>query len=100
MSDDDQQRSTWWGQYSLDVNQIALWEIGPLMLAIQRQIDEWQIASESASEIDPDTTSRQFQPAAPDIDALDYTNTARYAGGETTEAVWLRPLLADRVLVS
>ncbi len=100
MSDDDQQRSTWWGQYSLDVNQTALWEIGPLMLAIQRRVDEWQIAYEPLPDIDPDTTIWQFQPAAPDIDTLDYANTARHTSSETAEAVWLRPLLADRALVS
>jgi hypothetical protein len=100
MSDDDQQRPAWWGQYSLDVNQTALWEIGPLKLAIQRRIDEWQIAYESVPDVGPDTTIWQFQPAVPDIETLDYANIARYARGETDEAVWLRPLLADRPLVS
>ena len=57
MADDDQRRPTWWGRYSLDTNQTTRWEIGPLKLAIQRKIDEWQIAYEPAPESDPDTTS-------------------------------------------
>jgi hypothetical protein len=100
MVSNNQGRSNWWGQYSLDVNQIALWEIGPLKLSIQRQTDEWQIAYEPMPDIDPDTTNWQFQPSTPDIGTLDYTNSARYASGETDEAMWLRPLLADRALVA
>jgi hypothetical protein len=100
MSNDDQQRSTWWGQYSLDANQTAQWEIGPLMLAIQRRVDEWQIAYEPLLDANPDTTNWQFQPSAPKIGTLDYANTARFACSETGETVWLRPLLADRALVS
>ncbi len=100
MSDNNQQRSTWWGQYSLDVNQTALWEIGPLKLAIQRHVDEWQIAHEPLLDANPDTTNWQFQPSALNIDTFDYTKTERYANSETTETVWLRPRLADRALVS
>ena len=87
MSDDDQQRSTWWGQYSFEVNPTALWEIGPLKLAIQRQVNERQIAYEPLLDSDPDTTNWQFQPSAPNIDTLDYANTDRHVSSETAEAV-------------
>lgn len=100
MFNEDHEKLVWWGRYSLDANQTALWEIGPLKLAIQRRTDEWRIAYEPVQEVNPDTTNWQFQPAAPDISTLDYANTARYASGETAQTVWLRPLLADRALVS
>ena len=63
-------------------------------------VDEWQIAYDPLSDADPDTANWQFQPSALNIDTLDYANTERHASSETAEAVWLRPLLADRALVS
>jgi len=102
MSHDDQHGPAWWGRYNLDTKQTALWEIGPLKLAIQRQANEWQIAYEPGMGmgIDPDNAGWQFQPAVPVIDMFDYANVARHATRETAEAVWLRPLLADRSLIS
>jgi len=100
MSHNDQRRATWWGRYSLDVNQSALWKIGPLKLAIQRHIDEWQIAYEPEQSTEADSASWQYQPAAPAIDSLNYANFTRHVSRKTSKAVWLRPLLADRALVS
>ena len=100
MPQNDQPRPGWWGEYNLEINQTAAWELGPLKLAIQRQVDEWQIASHLLPDVDPDTTDWQYQPTAPDIGTLDYADTARYASGETAQTVWLRPFLADRALVS
>ena len=42
----------------------------------------------------------QFQSAAPEIDTFDNANTVRYASGNIGESVSLKPLLADRPLVS
>jgi hypothetical protein len=100
MSHNDQHGPAWWGQYSLDTNQTAQWQIGPLKLAVRRQANEWQVGYEPRLDIDPDNPHWQFQRSVPDVDLVDFVHTARHATGKTDEAAWLRPLLADRSLIS
>ena len=100
MLDDADRRPTWWGQYSITIDQTALWGIGPLKLAIRRQVDEWQIGYETKKYIDPDITSWQFQPNGSDADLHDCANIARYSSIDAAETLWIHPFLADRALVS
>ena len=100
MSIDHQEYSSWWGQYNIGINQTALWQIGPLRLAIQRHRNEWWIGHEPIPDVDPDITTWEYQSVAPDVDISQFTNITRHVSESKTESVWLRPLLADRAIVS
>jgi len=100
LSVDNLNIASWWGQTSMGIDQTALWQIGPMRLAIQRCLDEWQIGHESIPDVDPDITTWQYQPAAADIDTYQFANITRHVSDESTDTVWLRPLLADRALIS
>lgn len=100
MTENNQLRATWWDQYSLDDGQTALWEIGPLKLAIQRQPNEWQIAYEQSEVFDPESTKWTHNPASPDMSELNFKNTERYVTGQPGKTLWMMPALADRPIIT
>lgn len=93
-------QTRWWGTFRLDQGQTARWQIGPLKLAIKRRPYEWQIAHEQDMSLDPDTGIWDWDPAAPDLDELNYAHTARFVFDQTHELLTVTPLLADRPMVT
>lgn len=88
----------WWGDYRLPEAQALRCEIGSLRLSVQRRGDEWLVAWETGSEMSAGTSSACTPAAADSPEA--YANTERYLFQTPRETLYLRPLLADRPVVS
>ena len=96
----NQHQAGWWGKFKADPGPTLQWEIGSLNLAIQRLTYEWQIAYEQNEVIDPEPTEWTHMPTAPDIGELNYKNTERYITRQPGKTLWLRPILADRPIIT
>jgi len=98
MTNENQTPSTWWGSFSLDSGKSRQWRIGPLTLIVRCLSKEWQIAYERTDDFD--TSNVTWEIADTDLlpEALD--NNARYIFRETTGLFTLKPLLADRPVIS
>ena len=89
-------KSRWWGDYEVGKNKTLRWQIGPKILWISRDQQEWRIASIEAQDlldsrlIVAETTK---EPDGDDIDAW------RFAVQSESNAVRLVPALPDRPLV-
>ena len=90
--------SHWWGDYRLDEAQGLRCAIGSLRLAVERRGDEWLVAWEIGSETGAEAASLCT------VDGLgageSYPNSERYLFQTPREILYLRPLLADRPVVS
>ena len=91
---------TWWGRFSLGVGQTAHWKIGPMRLAVQRLPHEWQIAYEQDKEIDPEPDEWHWNLDTLEINDLNYAHTGRYIISDTSETLWVKPVLADRPFIT
>ncbi|MCP4201685.1 MAG: hypothetical protein GY769_07100 [bacterium] len=90
------QTRSWWGDYELAIDETVAWEIGPLRLWLQRRQLEWRLAHAWAEEDGPSEWSCQRAAELPE----DGAQSERFAVSETTGAVLLRPLPADRAVVA
>jgi hypothetical protein len=97
------QSAQWWGDFSFDIEQTILWEIGPLKLAIERRQSEWRIAYEQNEAFDP----KDEQPLlgrvdhnAPNPNDLEFSRLERYALGQTGRSLTILPALADRPVIT
>ena len=88
----------WWGTFNLQEDLPRYWEIGALMLGIERKAQEWHIASNSSDDIDKNniqvgvSESPAFQK-----ELLEYQ---RFIFHQTSSTITLTPILADRSQVS
>ena len=90
-------RASWWGELPLAENETARWRIGPLELAVRRGADEWQVAYEW----DPARPDSQDWELERDTELLgESAQHERFVIGGTGNRIMLRPLLADRPVVS
>jgi hypothetical protein len=89
-------KSRWWGDYEVGKNKTLRWQIGPKILWISRDQQEWRIASIEAQDlldsrlIVAETTK---EPNGDDIDVW------RFAVQSESNTVRLVPALPDRPLV-
>jgi len=88
----------WWGTFNVDPTQMLFWEIGPLLLGIERFSHEWRIVSDFLKDAD----SSNLKIATPTSPGFDKKNLIfkRFAFHQTTSAMTLTPVLADRAQVS
>ncbi len=89
----------WWGKFSVTLGQTFLWEIGPLKLAVQRLVNEWQIAYEQDDAQIEEFNGWRQDAAVVDFDPSDYANVERYTFNKTETALRILPALADRSVV-
>lgn len=84
----------WWGDYELEVEQSAKWEIGPLRFWLRRSPSEWRLAHRWS---EADHVGWNFRPSVrwPEDDV----DTERFAVSETDGRVNLRPRPSDRAVV-
>ena len=88
--------TTWWGEHSIDVGQVARWEIGPLLLQVRRLEKEWQIASTR----NEDNYSKSKWKLTLSNDALTGENPLnRYLFKRTTGKLVVKPALPDRAII-
>jgi hypothetical protein len=92
--------STWWGQFQMNTGQTMRWQIGPLMLAMQRLPNEWQLAYQQDDVIDPTTDEWDWKITNTGIDELDYGTVERYIVEPTEESLHVMPALADRPIIT
>lgn len=85
----------WWGEHPLELGGTAMWEIGPLRFWLQRSALEWRLAHEwDESEGAAGWARKSAEWPGDEVDA------ERFAVGETTDGVRLRPLPSDRPVVA
>lgn len=100
MVQNDQNRVGWWGRFSVNEEQTIQWQIGPLKLAVQRLLNEWQIAYERDETLAEEANGWQLDQTAPDVNTLGYAHTERYTFDQTSPILWVLPALADRPVVT
>jgi hypothetical protein len=88
----------WWGTFSFEENQALFWEIGPLLLGIERQKHEWRIASNSSN----NQEKFDVQVAVEESPGFSKKNLEfrRFVSTRTQPNITLTPILADRSQVS
>lgn len=89
-------RRPWWGDYELDLDQAASWQIGPLTVWLHRGEAEWRLGHQW-SEDDRAEGWRLTLPAEPPEEGIE---TERFAVRRTEPSVRLRPVSADRAVVA
>jgi len=86
----------WWGDYEVGKNQTLRWQIGPKILWISRDQQEWRIASIEAQDLLDNRLIVAEATKEPDGDDIDVW---RFAVQSESNAVRLLPALPDRSLV-
>lgn len=87
----------WWGTYTLERNQWAVWRVGPLSLHAQPRLHEWNFAWERSGDKLQETSSVNMTPAAPpDPDSCSFE---RYVVGNMHAELVLEPRLGDRPFI-
>ena len=87
---------SWWGDYALEPDETARWEIGPLRFWLHRSSLEWRLTYEW----DGDENRLGWSHAAAVQWPGQDVETERFALSETTGGVRLRPLPSDRPVVA
>lgn len=88
----------WWGTFNLQENIPRFWEVGSLLLGIERQPHEWRIASN----LDDDPDKSAIKVGVEDSPAFAKENLEfkRFIFHQTSSTLSLTPILADRSQVS
>lgn len=104
------EHTPWWGTFELDANTGGEWQIGPSTLWIYRSKQDWRIVHRPST--DPVTADPMAQRSAlrvplPEDEMADVLSsededlqTSRFSVRDTSEAISLQPVLADRPVVS
>ncbi|MCG3211793.1 MAG: hypothetical protein FOGNACKC_05439 [Anaerolineae bacterium] len=94
------QANRWGHPFNLNHEQTAVWDIGPLHLAVRRLAGEWQLAYRRSDPFAEDYTNWTLQLSNNALVADDYLAMERFVFGQTDALVQLTPLLADRPFVT
>ncbi|MES2217387.1 MAG: hypothetical protein V4501_03140 [Pseudomonadota bacterium] len=88
----------WWGTFNFQENKPRFWEIGALLLGIERQPQEWRIASNSSDDLEQNNIQVGVEKSPPfPNDLLEFK---RFLFHQTSSTITLTPILADRAQVS
>lgn len=90
--------TVWWGTFKLDENQIRFWEVGSLLLGIERLTHEWRIASDSKN--DPELSDIKVNVEECPEFSKDNLHFSRFVFNKTKPTITLTPTVADRPQVS
>lgn len=94
---ENNEKTTWWGQFGIQLNHPAQWRIGPLSLSVLHLEKEWQIAYKVHEEPEWDISQWSFNP---DGIFIEDAETKRFVFTATAEQLTITPLLADRSVVT
>ena len=98
MTNNWQEASAWWGNFTIDVEENLRWRIGPLTFIVRRLRNELQVAFEQSDHVaDEDFT---WEISATDQGPETLENNVRYVFRETTELLTIKPCLVDRPIIS
>jgi hypothetical protein len=90
--------TAWWGTFKLQEKEVRFWEIGPLLLGIERFSQEWHIASNSSG------SREKFDIKVAMTDIPSYLREKlefrRHVFKRTDPSITLTPMLADRPQVT
>lgn len=93
---DQTTRRPWWGDYELEIDEVARWQIGNLTCWLYRGDSEWRLSHDWAGGEPEEGWSLDRRSAVPG----DHLETVRFAVRETAPSVHLRPRPADRSVVA
>jgi hypothetical protein len=89
---------SWWGKYTLECKQNRIWNIGPLTLIVRCLAGEWQVANERADDFNEE--QHAWLSSITDLLPETLENNSRYVFHQTSGLLNIRPLLADRPIIS
>lgn len=92
-------KEQWWGAFELDMGEAALWEIGPLHAAVQRNPHEWLVAQKTVEE-DKDKLDWRFYRSETPLRAMEFETLSRFVFESEPQQLVALPALADRPVVS
>lgn len=94
----------WWGEYTLQENQCARWEIGPTTIWLASQTSEWRIAYwsingeyDKTAKVTIPASERSMELAVAKNEKL--ANVNRYIFKKSATQLNVKPLLADRSVI-
>ncbi len=99
MAFEQQDAFHWWGEFTLEENATALWELGPLRLAVQRLSKEWRLMYEQI-ELSTDEDDRWSHRIVSGTETPEYREIERHIFRGTDDALLILPALADRPVVT
>lgn len=88
---------TWFGRFSLQVNEVGFWQTGPYQLWLQRTAHEWKAVSVQGR--DAQRKSLLVEVPSDRIEPPKHTPVRRFAYRQAPEEVTLTPIVADRPVV-
>lgn len=86
----------WWGEISLALDEVKVWSLGERKIAIQRLDREWVIWNK---ELDSESTSQITVTSLKTTNSFSDLPYSRHLVKQTTNAIHISPMLADRSLV-
>jgi hypothetical protein len=89
-------RARWWGRFSLEIDERAMWQVGPTRLTALRRAREWCIDYVEEHENRDDAS---FEHPSARILSAPSVARHRFTFVETPAAIWLTPAVPDRALV-
>ncbi|MBN1292078.1 MAG: hypothetical protein JXB48_09595 [Candidatus Latescibacteria bacterium] len=88
----------WWGTYSVPLNTVGRWSIGPSTFWIERMSNEWKIIYETGDN-ELDTFLDVSLPFTQSVETVPKAVITRFGVTDTDETIMLTPALADRPVV-
>lgn len=89
-------RTTWWGEYRFEADEVDRWRIGALTLWVQRASAEWKLAYSWQDDEDPEAWEHERETTFPE----DGVDGERFAVQRTGGIVRLRVVAPDRSVVA
>jgi hypothetical protein len=90
----------WWGTYHIAEGHGGIWEIGPLVLTVERRAREWRVSWQQDAKGDGIASRCAVTCPVPAASLPPTNQAARFAASATTRALRLEPALPDRQIVA
>lgn len=91
--------TVWWGTHQFTVNEQRRWQMAGLLLQVQREAQEWQIAYHRSTHQHEDDHDWQILTHTHDNPMPEKSLLQRYIFNQTQQQIILKPCLADRSVV-
>jgi hypothetical protein len=91
--------TSWWGKFSIALDTLTYWRVGPMEIWIARTAKEWRIGTRGHNELTDPSLVVNCVENVPSPTSADDVDWRRFGFRKTTETVELSPLLASRPLV-
>ena len=88
----------WWGEYEVPEDRLRYWQIGPLQLWVERLTHEWRLVMQASNDLLANDVVTEV--VDPREDLLELGQIRRFGTSHAGRSIRLRPMLADRAVVS